>query len=155
MTTANDVFDDLYYIRNGWYRQKIGYKVVGILTQFPDIRKLRVLKGYRAFDEIPFFDLIDDAEDRGIIDRKQAMDAGDVDIFLQGQTHPEQAQVYVAVEVSVSVSSEDITRASNRAEVMRQATGVRTEPVVIGAIIDEALQGLAAQLGVTLIAVAE
>ena len=155
MTATNNVFDDLRFIREVKYEERIGYKVLGIIAGHLDIRKVRVLKGYKVFDEIPFFDILDNAEDRGVITRKQGMDAGDVDIFLQGQTHPDQAQVYVAVEVSLAVSNEDLTRAANRAEILAKATGSPTLPVVIGATIGEARHKLAAERGVTLITVAE
>ena len=137
------------------YERKIGSNISSIASQHLELQKIRILKGYKAFDEMPFFDLIDDAVNRGAIDRQQRIDAGNVDIVLQGQSQSEKSLIYVALEVSVTVGSNDIQRAANRAEILGQATGAPTLPVVIGANIDEARQELAAQQGVTLIAISE
>lgn len=136
------------------YERKIGSNISSIASQHLELQKIRILKGYKAFDEMPFFDLIDSAVDRGAIDRQQRIDAGNVDIVLQAQSQPEKSLVYVALEVSVTVGANDIQRAANRAEILGQATGAPTLPVVIGANIDEARQELAYQQGVTLIAIA-
>ena len=142
-------------LRGMVYEQRIGNNIHSIIRQHLNIRKIRVLKGYKAFDEMPFFDLIDDAEGRGIIDQQQRMDAGNVDIVLQGQSHPEESVVYVAVEVSVTVANSDITRAGDRADTLRQVTGYLTLPVVIGVNINEAQREFAAERGVALIVIAE
>lgn len=142
-------------LRGMAYEQRIGNNIHSIIRQHLNIRKIRVLKGYKVSDEMPFFDLIDDAEDRGVIDRQQRMDAGNVDIVLQGQSHPEESVVYVALEVSVTVANSDITRAGARADTLRQATGELTLPVVIGANMDEVRREFAAEWGVALIAIAE
>ena len=137
------------------YERKIGNNIHSIVGQHLNIRRARVLKGIKAFDEIPFFDLIDNAEDRGAINQQQRMNAGSIDIFVQGIEYPEQSTVYAALEVSVTVGDNDIQRAEDRAHILRSATGEPTLPVVIGANIDEERQELAAERGVTLIAIAD
>ena len=146
---------DIGNLRGRAYEQRIGDNIRSIVSQHLNLRKVRVLKGYRAPDEMSFFDLIDDAHDRGIIDRQQRIDVGNIDIVLQGQDRPEGAIVYAALEVSVGVADGDITRASSRADILRQVTGEQALPVVVGANIDEARQALASERGVALIAVAE
>ena len=71
------------------YERKIGSNISSIASQHLELEKIRILKGYKAFDEMPFFDLIDNAVDRGAIDRQQRIDAGNVDIVLQAQSQPE------------------------------------------------------------------
>ena len=137
------------------YERKIGDNIHSIAGQHLNIRRVRVLKGYKAIDEMPFFDLIYDAEGQGLIDQQQRIDAGNTDIVLRGQSHPDGSFVYVAMEVSVTVASNDIQRAEDRAQTLKLATGEAALPVVIGANIDEARQEFAAQRGVTLIAIAD
>ena len=146
---------ELGNLRGSNYERRIGDNISSIVSQHLNLRRIRVLKGQRAFDEIPFFELIDDAQDQGVIDQQQRIEVGNVDIVLQAQSHPEGDVVYVALEVSVTVGNSDITRAEARAEILRKATSAPTLPVVIGANIDEARQEFAAQRGVTLIAVAD
>ena len=151
----NRMSGEIGNLRGAEYEQRIGNNISSIISQHLNIRRIRVLKGSKAFDEMPFFDLIDDALDRGVIDRQQRIDAGNVDIVLQGQSYPDQSIIYVALEVSATIADGDIDRAGDRAEILRKATGEQTLPVVIGANIDQERQELAAERGVTLIAVAE
>lgn len=146
---------ELGNLRGANYERRIGDNISSIVSQHLHLRRIRVLKGQKAFDEIPFFELIDDAQDRGVIDQQQRIEVGHVDIVLQGQSHPEGDVVYAVLEVSVTVGNSDITRAEARAEILKKATAAPTLPVVIGANIDEARQEFAAQRGVTLIAVAD
>ena len=146
---------DIANLRGAAYEQKIGNNIHSIMRQHLDIRQVRVLKGFKAFDETPFYNLIDDAEERGVIDRQQQMDVGNVDVVLRGLKYPEQSPIYATLEISITVASNDIDRAADRADTLRQATGEAALPVVIAANIDEARQEFAAQRGVTLIAIAD
>ena len=146
---------DIGNLRGRDYERKVGDNIRSIVSQHLNLRKVRVLKGHRGFDEMSFFDLIDDAHDRGIIDRQQRIDVGNIDIVLQGQDHPEGAVVYAALEISVEVADGDIARASARADILRQVMGEQSLPVVIGANIDRSRREFAAQQGVTLIAIAD
>ena len=133
----NRMSGEIGNLRGAEYEQRIGNNISSIISQHLNIRRIRVLKGSKAFDEMPFFDLIDDALDRGVIDRQQRIDAGNVDIVLQGQSYPDRSVIYVALEVSATIADGDIDRAGDRAEILRKATGKQTLPVVIGANIDQ------------------
>ena len=146
---------ELGNLRGAQYEQKIGNNIHSIMRQHLDIRRISVLKGVRAIDETPFYDLIDEAEERGAIDRQQQMDVGNVDIVLQGTKYPEQSPIYAALEVSITVANYDIERVKSRADTLSRATGELAMPVVIGANIDAARQEFAAERGVTLIAIAD
>lgn len=146
---------DIGNLRGAKYEQNVGNNIHSIVGQYLNIRRVRVLKGYKAFDEIPFFDLIYHAEEQGLIDRQQQIEVGNVDIVLQGIKYPEQSPIYAVLEVSVTVANNDIERAGDRADTLLRATGEPTLPVVIGANIDEARQALAAERGVTLITIAD
>ena len=155
MVTSNDLSARLSYLVDGAYKCRVGCKILGIIGQLQNVRRARVLKGCRALDETPFFDILYDAADREVISMERGIDAGYVDVFLKGQSYPDNSTVCVAVEVSVTVTNNDIERAAKRAETLSLATGLPTLPVVIGANIDQARHEFAAQRGVTLIAVAD
>ena len=146
---------DIGNLRGAVYEQRIGNNIHSIMRQHLDIRRISVLKGFKVSDETPFFELIDNAAQRGLIDRRQQMEVGNVDIILQGLKYPDQSLIYAALEVSITVANNDIERAEDRADTLRRATGSPTLPVVIGANIDEERRELAAQRGVTLITVAD
>ena len=146
---------DIGNLRGLAYEQRIGNNIHSIMRQHLGIRRVSVLKGFKVSDETPFFDLVDDAEVRGVIDQHRQMDIGNADIILQGLKHPDQSPIYAVLEVSITVANNDIERAEYRADTLRLATGEAALPVVIGANIDEARQEFAAESGVTLIAIAE
>ena len=75
-----------------------------------------------------FHDLIDDAEEQGIISGQDRVEAGSTDLVIRGERLPEQSTVYVAVEVSVTAADGDINRAAERSELLRRATGVESLP---------------------------
>ena len=146
---------ELGNLRGAAYERKIGNNIHSIVGQHLNLRRVNVLKGFNAPGVMPYFDLLDDAEDRGVIDQQQRLDAGNIDMVVRGIKRPEQSTIYVALEISVTVADNDIERAEDRADTLRRATGEPTLPVVIGANIDEARQQFAGQRGVTLIAVAD
>lgn len=146
---------ELGNLRGAEYERKIGNNINSIVAQHLGIRRVNVLKGFNAPGVMPYFDLLDDAEDRGVIDQQQRFDAGSIDFAVQGIKRPEQSTIYLALEVSITVADNDIERAEDRAHILSLATGSPTLPVVIGANIDQARHEFAAQRGVTLIAVAD
>jgi uncharacterized phage infection (PIP) family protein YhgE len=137
------------------YEQKIGNNIASIVRQHLGIRSVRILKGYKTSDEMTFHDLIDEAEDQGVISEQERIDAGNTDIVLQGQRHPDLSTMYVVLEVSVTVAENDINRAAARAGILQKATGEATIPAVIGAHMDDIRQELAQGRDVTLITIGE
>ena len=137
------------------YEQKIGNNIAGIVGQHLSIRRVRVMKGYKTSDEMAFYDIIDSAEDRGDISTPERWEASNTDIVLQGTKQPDRSNVYVAIEVSVSVAEGDISRAASRAEILRRATGEEVIPAVVGATADDSRRQLAEARSVALIDVGQ
>ena len=77
------------------------------------------------------------------------------DIIVEGQRQSGQALLYILLEVSITVAGDDITRAVERADMLRRATGEVVFPAVVGAYIDASRQKLAEERDVILIAVSE
>ena len=142
-------------MRGNDYQLKIGNNIASIAIQHLGLRRVRVLKGYKVFDDMPFHDLLFDAEDRGDISQQERLDAGNADIVLEGRTHPEQSTVYIVVEVSLTAADYDVTRAAAWADTMRRATGEPSIPAVVSAQWDESRQRLAEERGVAAITIAE
>ena len=142
-------------LRGSYYELKIGNNIASIINQHMNLRRIRVLKGSRAPDDMAFLDLLLDAEDQGIITEQERAEATNVDIVLQAQTHPEQSRIYIVIEISVTIANHDINRAAARADILRKATGEAAIPAVIGAHSDEARHQLALEQNVTLITVNE
>ena len=141
--------------RGTYYELKIGNNIASIINQHMNLRRIRVLKGSRAPDDMAFLDLLLDAEDQSIITEQERAEATNVDIVLQAQTHPEQSRIYIVIEISVTIANHDINRAAARADILRKATGEAAIPAVIGAHSDEARHQLALEHDVTLITVNE
>ena len=142
-------------MRGNDYQLKIGNNIASIAIQHLGLRRVRVLKGYKVFDDMPFHDLLFDAEERGGISQQERLDAGNADIVLEGRTHPEQSTVYIVVEVSLTAADYDVTRVAAWADTMRRATGEPSIPAVVSAQWDEARQRLAQERGVAAITIAE
>ena len=101
------------------------------VRQHLDILNARVLHEPRPGSGNFMRNLAADATQDRRIDDPQADDLELADLILTG-TSPEGGTVYVLAEVSVTVQQDDVGDAKRRAGILRQATGVRTIPAVIG-----------------------
>lgn len=81
-------------------------------------------------------------------------DLMDADIIIVGQNAAGQ-RAYAVVEISVTVSSNDVNRAARRARTLARATGDECSAIVVGSEIPEAEQERAARTEVAVISVAE
>ena len=141
-------------LRGNSYEQKIGNIISSIMSERMNLL-VRVLKRVNLDDDSEFFDLLHDAQRRGIISRQERDAVGNVDIVLQERRRPSDTAAYVVIEVSTTVANDDIVRSAERAAILQRATGTRTIPVVVGANVYDARQQLAQDRNVTLVAVSE
>ena len=144
--------DDVAELRGNSYEQKVANNIATLVRHPLDIRRVRVLKGYGVADPMTFHDLMDSAEDQGKISSRERMEAGKTDMVLLGQKMSDRANVYVAVEVSITAADNDISRAADRSEFLRRATGEDSLPAVVSVHIDDARRRLAQLRNVILIA---
>ena len=138
-------------MRGAFYEQRVAGNIATLARQSLGLRRVRVLKGFAVTETMAFYDLIDSAEDRGAITAQERIDVGSADLIIQGESHPDRATVYVVLEVSVTAADSDITRASDRADVLRRATGQDSVAAIVSANADETREQLAAANNVTLI----
>lgn len=142
------------------YQMKVGNNIASIAIQRLKLRSARVLKGYKVSDDMPFHDLLFDAEARGVISEQERLDLGNAYVVLLGRTHPEQSTVYIVIEVSVievslTAADYDIHRAAAWANILHRATGETTRPAVISAQWDNPRRRLAQERGVTAVTISE
>ena len=141
-------------LRGNSYEQKIGSIISSIMSERMNLL-VRVLKRVDLDDDSEFFDLLHDAEGRGIISRRERDAVANADIVLQERRRPNDPAAYIVIEVSTTVADSDISRAVDRAGILGRATGQTTIAVVVGANVDDARRQLARERNVTLIAYGE
>ena len=142
-------------LRGNAYDQKVASNIGTFVRHTLNLRRVRLLKGYGATDPGIFHELMDTAEDQGVISEQERVEAGSADMVLQGQVLPDSAGAYAALEVFVTVADSDINRALERADILQRATGEQALAAVVGADADEVRQQFARERNVTLIIVPE
>ena len=142
-------------LRGAAYEQKVANNVATIVSRPLGIRRVRLVKGHGATDTMTFHDLMDDAEDRGIITGQERVEAGSADLVIRGERHPDQSTIYVALEISVTAADSDINRAADRSDLLRRATGRESASAIVSGHIDLDRQRLAEEKNVTLISFGE
>ncbi len=90
--------------------------------------------------------VVDRAFAAGVLSRQERKDMLDADIVVRGRRWEDQADAYLAVEVSAVVDEGDVERAIRRAGLLSRATGTTTVPVVAGQAITPEAEQLARSL---------
>ena len=114
------------------------------VRQHLEILNARVVHQPRPGSSNFMGNLAADATQDRRIDDSQADDLELADLILTG-TSAQGGAVYVLAEVSITVQQDDVDDAIRRAGILRQATGVRTLPAVIGESITPEAADSAAQ----------
>src|SRR3989442_6839190 len=86
--------------------------------------------------------LIDGAVESGALSDAQAEDLSEADVVVRGRRREDGAEVYLVVEVSWGVGTDDVTRAARRAALLAH-TGAATIPVVAGKWVTDEAEWLA------------
>ena len=106
-------------------------------------RRVKVQKGLSVSPNPEFMEMLEDAEDRGVITEEQYIQIQRSDLILTGRRKSDGADVYIAAEISITLGDSDITRAAQRAEILAAAVGQQSMSAVIGAYADDARTALA------------
>lgn len=125
--------------------------ITSIAARNFNLRRVRILKSRFFPPDQNFYDRLYAAEDAGSITNEQSIQLQEADFILSAQEREAPGQIYLAVEVSRTVAARDITRARERADALRDATGVSSMALVIGNFIPEPEQARAREYSVTLI----
>ena len=100
----------------------------------------RFARRVKLVSESDFGRLIEDAVEEERLREEEAEDLKWLDIVALGQDREQRTELYLACEVSSSVSEYDLARAISRAALLQKATGVKTMPVILGKTIPEPLR---------------
>ena len=100
----------------------------------------RFARRVKLVSESDFGRLIEDAVEEERLREEEAEDLKWLDIIALGQDREQRTELYLACEVSSSVSEYDLARAVSRAALLQKATGVKTMPVILGKTIPEPLR---------------
>jgi hypothetical protein len=87
-------------------------------------------------------DLLDEAVDRGLLSQDDAVEVQRADLVVHGTRRTDGTAVYLVVEVSWTVDTDDVERAAQRAAFLAK-TGHIVMPVVAGEKINPAAARLA------------
>ena len=137
------------------YEFKVQKNLGSIAGQHLRLRRIRTLKGPRADDDQDLRNRVDDAEDGGIITESENHDMWLLDLIFSGRRRDDGKKVLVAAEISITAGDDDISRAKDRAEVLRRAANTETISVVIAEHIDQERYEAAERAGVVIIPVPE
>ena len=130
------------------YELKVRDNTGAIIGQL--IRRIKVLKG-RASDSSEFEELLDDAQEKGVITGEQSRQIQWIDLVLSGRRRADDAEVYLAAEISITIGDSDILRAAERAAILSACVDRPVISAVIGEHIDDARTELAAANGVVVL----
>lgn len=130
------------------YELKVRDNTGAIIGQL--IRRIKVLKG-RAADSSKFEELLDDAQEKGVITGEQSRQIQWVDLVLSGRRRADDAEVYLTAEISITIGDSDILRAAERAAILSACVDQPVISAVIGEHIDDARTELAAANGVVVL----
>ncbi len=95
-----------------------------------------------------YAEMLDEANERGIISDEERFDALNIDVVVKGRMKDSGKEIMLAAEVSITVDVTDVDRASRRAKVFTKAYGLETIGVVIGQQINPDVRGLADECAV-------
>ena len=138
------------------YEFKVSRNINSLAGQQLKLRRIRVLYGgTRSEENSEFQDMLERAEETGIITTEAFDDLWSVGIILSGHHRNDGAFAYAAIEASITIGDNDINRAAQRAATLATATGETTIPAVVGTRIDQQRQSLASTQNVQVIIMPE
>ena len=131
------------------YEYKVQKNIGGIAGQHLNVRRTRVLLGGLVTMDAELEELIEQAEDDGVITGEQNSQLRLVDLIFTCRRRTDGADMHVVAEASVTINDNDITRAAERAALLASVIGQPVTPAVVGTHIDGARTALAAAKDVT------
>lgn len=104
-----------------------------------ELRAERIVRGVPPSDfSIEFDDLLDDARERGAIDKTELSGLTETDLIISAVSRKSEARAYVAVEASYAIGVRDVTKALNGAKILAKAfPDAETYAAVYGKRIDD------------------
>ena len=126
------------------YENKIIRQLPAIAGQHLSIRNVKVLN-----DQLP--DMVDDAQEKGLITTEQGYELLYADLVFSGNHRSGGPTGYIVAEISITAADSDVTRASQRADILANIMQAPVTPVVICETADEERRAISASHNVTII----
>ena len=136
------------------YERRVARNIRGILRRSVRLSQAQILHRDWAETDDDLIDLLDEADDRGAITRREREDVLDTDIITAG-VNPDGQRAYAVIEIGVTTESVDVNRAARRARTIAKATGAECSAVVVGREIPTAERERATRAGVALVTVTD
>ena len=132
--------------------RRVARNIRGRLRRSIGLAQSRILHRDWGETDDDLIDLLDDADERGIISRQERDDVLDADLIVAGADADGQ-RAYAVIEISVTVDNLDVNRAARRAIAIAKATAAECTAVVVGSAIPDAERQRAARAGAAVITV--
>ncbi len=131
------------------YEYKVQKNIPALAARYLNVRRTRVLLGGLTMMDAGLEELIEQADDDGVITDQQNTELRLIDIIFTCRRRTDGADMHVVAEVSVTINDNDIIRAAERAGILASVIGQPVMPVVVGTNIDDTRTALAASNNVT------
>ena len=132
--------------------RRVARNIRGRLRRSIGLAQSRILHRDWGETDDDLIDLLDDADERGIISRQERDDVLDADLIVVGADADGQ-RAYAVIEISVTVDNLDVNRAARRARAIAKATAAECTAIVVGSDIPDAERQRAARAGAAVITV--
>ena len=132
--------------------RRVARNIRGRLRRSIGLAQSRILHRDWGETDDDLIDLLDDADERGIISRQERDDALDADLIVVGADADGQ-RAYAVIEISVTVDNLDVNRTARRARAIAKATAAECTAIVVGSDIPDAERQRAARAGAAVITV--
>ena len=125
--------------------------IISIASRQLGLNRARILQSKIVARGPDLQDIIDDAEEQGVITADQGRHLELSDIIISGRRKSDRQHCYVVAEVSAGIRDADITRARDRAQTLSAAQQLPVIPMVVGASISHQQRSLADSAGVSVV----
>ena len=137
------------------YEERVIRRIYHIAGQHLDLISVRVHHGGDSGIDPVLDETLTEAAEQGDAAFNQVNNLLSCDLIISGRRRGEQQREYAVFEASVTVGSDDVNRASERAAILAAITGSPAKGVAIGATLGSTQAELAQSRGVSAIAYAE
>ncbi len=134
---------------------RLNGRIVPLISEKLDVRRTEIMFSPVQEMRTEFRYTVEDSVDSQLISREQERRIIFTDFILTARRRGTSSPVWVAVEVSIKIRSEDISRALETAHILAPMFGEESVAVVAGYSIDPQDQQLADESGVVVLEVSE
>ncbi len=91
-----------------------------------------LLRRMRIFSMEEFADMVDDAEEQGVISEDERLELFWADVVVKGKSIKSGEEMWVVIDACRVVEEEDVRKVKKKAEILQKIVGETVVPVVVG-----------------------